>query len=86
MHFTDPRELGGLRIIGSIDVVLSRNGANRRSAPTWAAAGGDSRSTARPLGLLTAAVGVTVAVVRAMVLDRNGCSQISFSCHSACEF
>jgi hypothetical protein len=36
--------------------------------------------------LLAAAVGVTVAAVQAMVLDGSGCSQISFSCHSACEF
>lgn len=45
------------------------------------------RSIDRPiLGLLGAAVGVTVATVQAMVLDGSGCSQTSFSCHSACEF
>ena len=59
-------------------------GRTRRADP---GAGGRCRGTATPpLGLLAAAVGVTIAAVHAMVLDGSGCSRISFSCHSACEF
>jgi hypothetical protein len=37
-------------------------------------------------GLLAVAVASKVVAVQAMVLDESGCSRISCSCHSACEF
>ena len=83
--------LPGLRSVppGSSAVISSRHGLDFAATP----AVGERlinvlrRSMDRPiLGLPAAAVGVTVAAVRAMVLDESGCSQISFSCHSACEF
>jgi hypothetical protein len=56
------------------------------AAQRWGAALGNGHSIALGLPAAAAAGGVIVAAVHAMVLDGSGCSRISCSCHSACEF